>query len=63
MLKEDLTPMSGPKVYGLRRWNWKWMPLGITWTQDRRAWAAAIRDVVFAMDTGTTFSWLDVVPS
>ncbi len=54
MLKEDLARMSGPGVYGLRRWNREWLQLGITWTQDRQAWAAAIRNVVVAVDTGTT---------
>ncbi len=54
MLKVDLARMSGPDVYGLRRWNREWLQLGITWTQDHQAWAAAIRDVVVAMATGTT---------
>ncbi len=54
MLTMDLARMSGPNVLGLRRWNREWLSLGITWTQDRQSWAAAIRDVVDAMDTGTT---------
>ncbi len=44
--------MSGPNVYGLRRWNQELLSLDITWTQDRQAYVAAIRDV----DTGTTSS-------
>ncbi len=54
MQKEDLARMSGPGVYGLRRWNREWLSLEITWTQDLQARAAAIRDVVVALDTGTT---------
>ncbi len=46
--------MSGPNVFGLRRWNREWLSQTITWTQNRQAWAAAIGDVVIAMDTGTT---------
>ncbi len=53
MLKEDLARMSGPCVYGLRRWNREWLSLGVTWTQNRQAWAAAIRDVVAALDIYT----------
>ncbi len=57
MLKEDLARMNGLGVYGLRRWNREWLSLGVRLTQDRQAWAAAIRDVV-ALDTGTTSpSW------
>ncbi len=40
----------------LKQWNREWLSLGVTWTQDRRAWAVAIRDVGVAMDTGTTSS-------
>ncbi len=54
MLKENLARMSGIGVYGLRRWNREWLSLGVTWTHDRQAWAAAIRDVGVALDTGTT---------
>ncbi len=28
-LKEDLARLSGPAVYGLRRWNQDWMTIGI----------------------------------
>ncbi len=54
LLKEDLARLSGPDVYGLRRWNRDWMTSGIVWAQDRRAWAAAIRDATVAMDAGAT---------
>ena len=53
-LKEDLARLSGPDVFGLRRWNRDWMTIGIDWAQDRRAWAAAVRDAVVAMDAGAT---------
>ncbi len=54
MVKEDLIWMSGPNAYGLRRWKREWLSLGISWTEDRKARAAAIRDVFIAVDTGTT---------
>ncbi len=53
-LKEDLLRLSGPDVFALRRWNRDWMTIGIAWAQDRRAWAAAVRDAVVAMDAGAT---------
>ncbi len=46
MLKEDLTRMGGPNVYGLRRWNREWLSLGIAWAQESQARVAAIRDVI-----------------
>ncbi len=42
-MREDLTQLSSPNVYGLRRRNREWLWLRITWTQDRQAWAAATR--------------------
>ncbi len=53
-MKEDLARLSGPAVYGLRRWNQDWMTIGIAWAQDRGAWAAAVRDAVVAIDAGAT---------
>ncbi len=53
-LKEDLARISGPAVYGLRRWNQDGMTIGIAWAQDRGAWAAAVRDPVVAIDAGAT---------
>ncbi len=46
-LKEDLARLSGPDVFGLRRWSRDWMTIGI-------AWAAAVRDAVVAMDGSAT---------
>ncbi len=46
-MKEDLARLSGPAVYGLRRWNQDWMTIGF-------AWAAAVRDAVVAIDAGAT---------
>ncbi len=50
--KEDLARLSGPDDFGLRRRNRDWMTIGIDWAQDRRDWAAAVRDAVVAMDAG-----------
>ncbi len=48
--------MSGPNGYGLRPRNREWLSQRITWMQDRQAWAVAIRDVIVAVDTGTTYA-------
>ncbi len=53
-LKEDLARLSGTAGYGLRRWNQDWRTIEIAWTQDRGAWAAAVRDAVVAIDAGAT---------
>ncbi len=53
-LKEDLARLSGPDDFGLRPGNRDWMTIGIDWAQDRRAWAATVRDAVVAMDAGAT---------
>ncbi len=53
-LKEDHARLSGPDVFGLRRWNRDWMTIGITRAKDRREWAATVRDAVVAMDAGAT---------
>ncbi len=37
-------------VVGIRRWNKEWASLAMDLAQDRRAWSAAIRDAVDAMD-------------
>ncbi len=39
-----------PAVVGIRRWNKEWASLAMDLAQDRRAWSAAVRDVVNAMD-------------
>ncbi len=53
-LKEELARLSGPDVFGLRRWNRDWMTIGIAWAQDRRSWAAVALDVVVDTDAGAT---------
>ncbi len=50
-LKEDLSRLSGPDVFGLRRWNRDWMTIKMAGAQDRRA---AVRDAVVAMDPCAT---------
>ncbi len=42
--------LIGPAVIGIRRWSKEWMPLAMDLAQDRRAWSAAVRDAVNAMD-------------
>ncbi len=49
-LKEDLVRLIGPAVVGIRRWNKEWTSLAMDLAQDRRAWSAAVRDAVNAMD-------------
>ncbi len=50
-LKEDLACLSEPDVLGRNR---DWKTIGIAGAQDRRAWAAAVRDAVVATDAGAT---------
>ncbi len=50
-LKEDLVRLIGPAVVGIRGWNKEWASLAMDLAQDRRAWSAAVRDAVNAMDT------------
>ena len=45
-IKQDLSLISGPTVYGLRTWNRNWLQLSINLAQDRRAWSATVRDAV-----------------
>ncbi len=49
-LKEELVRLIGPAVVGIRRWNKEWASLAMDLAQDRRAWSAAVRDAVNAMD-------------
>ncbi len=49
-LKEDLVRLIRHAVVGIRRWNKKWASLAMDLAQDRRAWPAAVRDAVNAMD-------------
>ncbi len=53
-LKEDLAHLSRPDVFGLRRWNRDWMPIGIAWAQESLAEAAAVRDAFVAVDASAT---------
>ncbi len=50
MPKEDLVRLSGPAVVGVRTWNKEWASLAMDLVQGRRAWSAAVRDAVNAMD-------------
>ncbi len=49
-LKEDLVRLIGPAVVGIRSWNKKWASLAMDLGQNRRAWSAAVRDAVNALD-------------
>ncbi len=51
-LKEDLARPTGQGINGLRRLNW--LTIGIAWAQDLGVRAAAVRDMVVAMDAGAT---------
>lgn len=44
-IKADAELISGPLIYGLSRWRRDWLLLTRDLASDRRAWAAAIRDV------------------
>ncbi len=50
-LKEDLGRLIVHAVVGIRRRCKEWAPLAMDLAQDRRAWSAAVRDAVNAMDT------------
>ncbi len=50
-LKKGLVRLIGPAVVGIRRWHKEWASLAMDLAQDRRAWSAAVRDAVNAMDT------------
>ncbi len=49
-LKEDLVRLIEPGLVGIRRWNKEWASLAMDLAQDRRAWSAAVRDALNAMD-------------
>ncbi len=49
-LMDDLVRLIGPAVVGIRRRNKEWASLAMDLAQDRRAWSAAVRDAVYAMD-------------
>ncbi len=49
-LKEDLGRFIGPAVVGNQRGNKEWASLVMDMVTDCRAWSAAVRDDVHAMD-------------
>ncbi len=49
MIKADLEPISGPRVFGHARWRQDWVKVSSELAQDRRAWSASVRDVVNAI--------------
>ncbi len=49
-LQEDLVRLIGTAVVSIRRWNKEWASLAMDLAQDRRAWSAAVRDGVNAID-------------
>ncbi len=51
-IKEDLTLLGEPWVYGLRGSNRMWSSICIEKAQDRRAWPAIVRDTVIALEAG-----------
>ncbi len=51
-IEVDIALLSGPRVYDLRRWNQEWPSICIDMAQDRRAWSAAVRDTVNALEAG-----------
>ncbi len=51
-IKEDLALLGGPRFYSLRRWNREWPSICVEMAQDRRAWSAAVRDTVNALEAG-----------
>ena len=54
-IKQDLSLMSGPQVHGLRTWNRCWLQLSVDLAQDRRAWAAAVRDIINGREEASSF--------
>ena len=45
-VKEDVTPLSGPTVYGLKTWNQSWLQLTEQAAKDRKMWRASVRDLL-----------------
>ena len=50
MIKDDLAAQSGPQVVGLRRWNRYWRAISCDLAQDRRTWAAMVRDALLSRE-------------
>ena len=49
-IKDDLAALSGPQVVGLRRWNCDRLAILCDLAQNRRKWAAMVRDAVLAQE-------------
>ena len=45
-VKKDMERLTGPTVYGIRRWNRKWLKYTEEEAKDRGKWAALIRDAL-----------------
>ena len=45
-VKADVTGMSGPAVYGVKKWNTCWRKLVADVAQDRQTWKNSTRDVI-----------------
>ncbi len=57
MIKADLEPLSGKRIFGYARWRKGWVNVSSELAQDRRAWSASIRDVGNSTsDAGSTRS-------
>ncbi len=55
MIKADLEPLSGPRVFGHARWRKDWVEVFCEHAQDRRVWGASIGEVINAIgDAGST---------
>ncbi len=52
-VNEDLVRLIGPAVVDIRERNKEWVLLAMDPVQDRRAWSAAARDAVNAIDAAS----------
>ncbi len=52
MIKADLEPLSGPRVFGHARWRKDSVKVSSELAQDRRPWSASVRDVVNSIGNG-----------
>lgn len=53
-VKADMGLVSGPRVFGVRRWNREWLDHAEDAAADRRGWAALTRDAVNSFGAGST---------
>ena len=49
-IKMEMEESTGPKIYGLRRWNNEWVKISKELANNRQAWSAFIRDHIEAME-------------